>query len=170
MSDQTTHELLRAVQDRASIIDVVCKFAVSIDRRRWDDLASCFADELDVNSIRTGRWVHFERAALIDLLRPAFESYTATQHVSANHQVSIDGDSAVVWSTLNATHYVRGAEGGEYQQQVGYYEYRLVRRQDWKIVSIHQHPSWQRGNQQLFDSTVVNASVVDDGKAQDTVA
>jgi hypothetical protein len=154
MSEESIHQQLMAMQDRAAIIEVVCKFAVSIDRRRWDDLASCFADELDVNSIRTGRWVHFERAALVDLLRPAFESYTATQHVSANHQVSIDGDGAVVWSTLNATHYVKGAEGGEYQQQVGYYEYHLVRDETWRIDSLRQHPSWQRGNQRLFDDTV----------------
>lgn len=154
MSEKSLQEQLNALQDRTSIIDVVCKFAVSIDRRRWEEFAACFVDEVEINTIRTGRWVSFALPELVEVLRPAFESYTATQHVSANHQVTIDGDSAVVWSTLNATHYVQGAAGGEFQQQVGYYEYHLVRRQGWRISKVHQHPAWQRGNQQLFDSTV----------------
>jgi hypothetical protein len=154
MSEKLVQEQLSALLDRACIVDLVCKFAVSIDRRRWDDLASCFADEIELNTIRTGRWVRMERTQLIDVLQAAFESYTATQHVSANHQVTLDGDSASVWSTLNATHYLKGAEGGEFQQQVGYYEYHLVRDGGWKITSIQQFAHWQRGNQQIFDRTV----------------
>lgn len=154
MTESALRDQLNALQDRASLIDIVCRFAVSIDRRRWDDFADCFADEIDVNTIRTGEWVHFERSALIDVLQRAFASYTATQHLSANHQVTVDGDAAVVWSTLNATHYVAGAADGEYQQQVGYYEYHLIRDRGWRISRIQQHPLWQRGNQELFDGTV----------------
>ena len=154
MSEISVQEQLNALQDRARIIDLVCKFAVSIDRRRWDDLASCFAEEVELNTIRTGRWVRMARTPLIDVLRGAFESYTATQHISANHQVSIDGESASVWSTLNATHYLQGAAGGEFQQQVGYYEYHLVRDGDWKITKVQQFAHWQRGNQEIFDRTL----------------
>ena len=154
MSEKTVQEQLDALQDRASIIDVVCKFAVSIDRRRWDELASCFADEVELNTIRTGRWVRLALPELMKVLQRAFESYTATQHISGNHQVAIDGDSAVVWSTLNATHYLEGAVGGEFHQQVGYYEYHLVRDRGWRITKVQQFPHWQRGNQQIFDSTL----------------
>ena len=154
MSEKLVQEQLSALVDRACIIDLVCKFAVRIDRRRWDDLASCFAAEIELNTIRTGRWVRMERTRLIEVLRGAFESYTATQHVSANHQVTIDGDRAAVWSTLNATHYLKGAERGEFQQQVGYYEYHLVRDDGWKITKVQQFPHWQRGNQEIFDRTL----------------
>jgi hypothetical protein len=154
MSEESAETQLKALHDRASIIDVVCKFAVSIDRRRWEDFESCFTAEVDLNTIRTGRWVHFKTSELIPQLKRAFESYTATQHMSANHQVSVDADEAVVWSTLNATHYLEGAEGGEFHQQVGYYEYHLVREHGWRIRSVQQFPHWQRGNQQIFDSTL----------------
>jgi hypothetical protein len=153
-SEEPLREQLRALRDRVEIIEVVGRFAFCIDRRLWDELAACFTDEIKADTIRTGGWVRFERSAVIEVLRRAFESYTATQHISANHQVTIDGDTAVVWSTLNATHYRRGAPGGEFQQQVGYYEYGLVRRDGWKISSIRQHPHWQTGNQQIFDSTL----------------
>lgn len=155
MSGKSLQESLRALQDRAATIDVVCKFAVSIDKRLWEDFASCFADEVELNTIRTGRWVRFELPELMKLLQRAFESYTATQHLSANHQVTIDGDSAVVWSSLNATHYLRGAVDGEYHQQVGYYEYHLVRDRGWRITKVQQFPHWQRGNQQIFDGTLI---------------
>lgn len=154
MPDSSVQEQLQALQDRNSIIDVLTKFAVSIDRRRWDDFASCFMEEVDLNTIRTGKWTHFERDELMKRLARAFESYTATQHISANHQVTIDGDKAVVWSTLNATHYLQGAPDGEYHQQVGYYEYHLVRANGWRIASVQQFPHWQRGNQKIFDNTV----------------
>lgn len=154
MSDKSVQEQLNALQDRTSIIDVVCKFAVSIDRRRWDDLASCFVDEIELNTIRTGKWVRMDSAEVVKILQRAFESYTATQHISANHQVTIEGDSAVVWSTLNATHYLAGAADGEFQQQVGYYEYHLVRDRGWRITKVQQFPSWQRGNQAIFDGTL----------------
>lgn len=152
--DGSCHQQLQALQDRAAIIEVVSKFAFCIDRRLWADFETCFADEIEVNTIRTGRWVRFERQPLIEVLRQAFESYTATQHISANHQVSVEGDAATVWSTLNATHYRQGAPGGEFQQQVGYYEYGLVRQDGWKISSVQQYPHWQAGNQRIFDSTI----------------
>jgi len=154
MSDTTLHDQIRALEDRAAIIDLVCRFAVSIDRRRWADFEACFADEIDLNTIRTGTWVRRTRQELVAMLREAFESYTATQHISANHQVTIDGDNAAVVSTLNATHYLAGAPDGEFQQQVGYYEYRVVRDGAWRIASIQQFPHWQRGNQSIFDRTV----------------
>jgi hypothetical protein len=154
VSEESLHDQLRFLLDRTSISDVVCKFAVSIDRRRWDDFASCFAEEVELNTIRTGRWVRMERSQLMESLQRAFESYTATQHVSANHQVAIDGDEAIVLSTLNATHYLEGAQGGEFQQQVGYYEYHLVNDGGWRITRVQQFAHWQRGNQAIFDATL----------------
>lgn len=153
-SKDSLRQQLQALEDRVSIIEVVSKFAFCIDRRRWAEFETCFAAEIRANTIRTGGWVQFERPKIVEVLRRAFESYTATQHISANHQVTVDGDTAVVWSTLNATHYREGMPGGEFQQQVGYYEYGLAREDTWRISSIRQHPHWQTGNQQIFDSTV----------------
>jgi len=156
MSDESVLKRISGLEDRARIIDIVCKFAVSIDRRRWDDLASCFADEIEFNTIRSGRWVRSGRAELIDTLQRAFEMYTATQHISANHQITITGDEAVALSTLNATHHLVGAPGGDFHQQVGYYEYHLVRepKMGWQITKVEQFVHWQRGNQEIFDRTL----------------
>ena len=61
----------------------------------------------------------------------------------------------MVCSTLNATHYLQGEPDGEFHQQVGYYEYHLVRHGgSWRISSVQQFCHWQRGNQSIFDRTV----------------
>ncbi len=155
MSEMSTQEQLQAVADRMAIIDVVCKFAVCIDRRRWAEFSTCFAETVELNTIRTGRWVSVERDTLMTVMQRAFETYTATQHISANHQVTIDGDEAAVWSTLNATHYLQGEPEGEFHQQVGYYEYHLARSGPaWRITKVEQFCHWQAGNQSIFDRTV----------------
>jgi hypothetical protein len=154
MSERSLEERIGAIEDRVAIIDVLCRFAVSIDRRRWDDFASCFADEVDLNVIRTKRWVHWSRPEFIARLQQVFESYTATQHISANHQITLDGPRAVAVSTLNATHYLKDMPGGEFQQQVGYYEYHLSKDLAWRITSVRQIEHWQTGNQEIFDRTL----------------
>ena len=155
MSGKSLEERIAALEDRVAIIDVLCRYAVSIDRRQWDDFASCFADEVDLSVIRTrGEWVRWALPDLVQRLRKVFESYSATQHLSANHQVTVRGDEAVAWSTLNATHYVKDMPGGEFQQQVGYYEHHFVRDGDWRIAGVRQVEHWQVGNQRIFDRTV----------------
>ena len=68
-------ERLRAVEDRLSIVDLLCRYAVSIDRHRWDDFASCFADEVHADLIRTDGWVRFERSELVTLVREVYYEY-----------------------------------------------------------------------------------------------
>lgn len=119
----------------------------------------CFADEIELNVIRTKGWVRWTLPDLVQRLQKVFESYSATQHLSTNHQISIHGDEAVAWSTLNATHYVMGMPGGEFQQQVGYYEHHFVRDRGWRIAKVRQVEHWQRGNQHIFDRTVETSYV-----------
>lgn len=154
MSERSLREQVSAVEDRLSINDVLCRYAFSIDRRQWDEFASCFADEVDVNLIRTNGWVRLRSFDLVQTVQKVFETYTATQHLSANHHVSIEGDSAEAWSTLNATHYLKESVGDQFHQQVGYYEYHLPRGREWRISKMQQFVHWQRGNQQIFDNTL----------------
>jgi hypothetical protein len=141
----------RSLKDRADIIDLITKYAVSIDTRQWDDLGSCFADRFELYLVSTGAWVWFDRARIVDYVRHVFTQYDATQHISANHQITIDGDTAVCLSTLNATHHVADDPDGPIQRQFGYYRYELARKPEWRIVRMRQMLSWQEGNQKIFD-------------------
>lgn len=144
-------EMVRRMYDRQCIIDVVTRYAASLDRRQWDDLADCFADEVSLHLVSTGGWTTFTRKDIIAYASRTFSHYSATQHVSANHQITVSGDDAVCISTLNATHYCAGAQGGSTQRQFGYYRYEMARMPDWKIVRMQQELGWEEGNQELFD-------------------
>lgn len=137
--------------DRSSIIDVITRYAVCIDLREWEKFGSCFADEVELHLVSTGRWVKRTRAEIIDYVRHTFAQYDATQHISANHQVTIKGDRATCLSTLNATHYVKDDPGGPLQRQIGYYHYELVKNTEWQIYRMAQDLAWQDGNQEIFD-------------------
>jgi 3-phenylpropionate/cinnamic acid dioxygenase small subunit len=143
--------MIRQMHDRQCIIDIVTRYAASLDRRQWDDLADCFADEVSLHLVSTGEWRTFTRQDIIDYASRTFAYYDATQHVSANHQISVSGDEAVCISTLNATHYRAGEPGGSTQRQLGYYRYEFARTPEWKIVRMQQELGWEEGNQALFD-------------------
>lgn len=155
MTQKTLEQRIQAIEDRQEIIDLLCRYAYCIDRREWAGFAALFADEIDANLLRTDGWVRMPSAELVRRVSAVFASYTATQHLSANHHVTIDGDTAVAWSSLNATHYLDDAVGDTFHQQVGYYEYRLERSdRGWRITALQQLVHWQRGNQQIFDRTL----------------
>jgi hypothetical protein len=138
------------LRDRSDIIDVVTRYATSIDGRRWEDFGSCFADKVAINVLVTGGWVTLSRDDIMRICSRIFAHYDATQHISANHQVTISGDEATCLSTLNATHYTAKAPGGPIQRQVGYYEYHLIRTDRWKIDRFLQTVKWEEGNQEMF--------------------
>lgn len=154
MTPRSIEDRLEALEHRAEIANVLCRYATGIDRRQWDSFRRCFGPVVRINLFRTGGWVVVDRDELVRRVRHVFEMYDATQHLSTNHQIEINGDEASASSTLNATHHIRGEPGGQFHQQVGYYEHRLTRRDGWRIDSIEQVGSWQRGNQTIFDRTL----------------
>lgn len=155
MSEQSTQERLAAIEARLAITEILNAYALYIDRRRWDDFEGLFADTVELSLIRTDQqWVTMTKSELAHRARGGFETYDATQHISANHVITLAGSAATAWSTLNATHHVKSAEGGQFQQQVGYYEHHFAYDEKWRITKLRQIVHWQRGNQQIFDSTV----------------
>jgi ketosteroid isomerase-like protein len=143
---------LRALQDRAAIIDVITRFAVSLDRRDWAGLRACLADQVQLDYPDSVGVATVGGDDLVAIARRFFGRLDATQHVSANHQVAIDGDRASCTSTLLAQHFLTGCDGGETQRQVGYYVNDLARGADgeWRIVRSAQQVSWSDGNPAVF--------------------
>lgn len=155
-----TDKAIQLLVDRADVIDVVTRYATSIDLRRWDAFAACLADKVEINMPVTEGWVPLSRDDLVGLAGRIYAQLEATQHISANHQVTITGDQATCLSTLNATHYLgEGVDGGDLQREVGYYEYRLVRTGGWKIDRMHMTITWVEGNTKRFRQIQANADM-----------
>jgi hypothetical protein len=147
MDDLTLQRLV----DRAAIIDVVCAFAVALDTRNWELLRSTLADPIEVDypdSVGVGT---FAADDLVATAQKFFGALDATLHISANHQVALDGDRASCVSTLFASHYLASASAPPVQRQVGYYTNHLERQDDrWRILRTEQHQGWVEGNPEVF--------------------
>ncbi len=138
--------------DRAQITDTVTAFAVALDMRNWELLGRCLTDPLEIaypNSVGVGTYARDHFLAIADKF---FSNLDATLHISANHQIEIDGDRATCVSTLFANHHLASAGERSVQRQIGYYKNHLVRLDQWTIFRTEQHDGWMEGNPAVFAS------------------
>ncbi|NPC55927.1 nuclear transport factor 2 family protein [Caenimonas soli] len=146
----TESQKLQYLFDRAAITDLMVRFAVSIDTRDWARFRSCFADRVEFDYPATIGAVTLAADSLLEISPQFFGQLDATQHLSANHLMEIDGDRAVCLSTLHAQHYLAGCPGGSVQRQIGYYRTMLERLGNWRIVRSEQKVHWNEGNEEVF--------------------
>lgn len=161
MSDRTLQWLL----DRTEAVDVVYRYATSIDTRDWELHRSIFTDEMesDFSSLGSGtapQPTSMSADAWVDGLKALMPGFEATQHSMTNPRVSIDGDEATVVMYMQAEHYLLDDEGErEFWSIGGYYTDRLVRSGDsWKIRSVRLTVTWQRGDQAIMATAMQRAA------------
>ncbi|MEO8906691.1 MAG: nuclear transport factor 2 family protein [Microbacteriaceae bacterium] len=145
-----TAETMKYLTDRAEIHDVVVMFAYGIDTRNWPLFRSTLADSVEMHYPDSVGISTFTGDGLTKTAEAFFSRLDATQHVSANHLITIDGDRAICTSTLLAQHYLAAQIENPVQRQVGYYVNTLARLDGWKIVRSEQRVSWQDGNTDVF--------------------
>jgi len=145
---------LQDLIDRADISDVVQRYATGVDRRDWALWRSIFEDEVEhdfqswsgapPSRLRADDWTKRVAGAL--------SGFDATQHVSANHVHTLNGDEATCVSYMMAHHHL--VVDGERQMQSigGYYTNRLRRwPEGWKIYACRLTVTWEMGDRKLFE-------------------
>ncbi|MGV8910389.1 MAG: nuclear transport factor 2 family protein [Propionicimonas sp.] len=75
---------VRRLEDHQSIVDVVIRYCVAVDRRDWVMFESCFAPSVRRDS---GELTRQDFVAVVEGALPGFRS---TQHLSSNHVVTFD--------------------------------------------------------------------------------
>ncbi len=147
-------DALRTILDRQAISATVIRYATGIDRRDWDAYRSCFTDEVEIDftsfgggepqTMRAGDWVAGVRAGL--------SGFQATQHISTNHVITVEGDEATCVSYMQAQHYLPNDKGDNSLTLGGYYTNRLVRAPDgWRIRRCQLTITWTAGNRHIFE-------------------
>ncbi len=136
-------EELRRLVDRQQIVDVTLAYTYALDAKDWDALDDVFT--VDATAFLTEELDG--REAIKGRVTRALESLDLSQHMVANHDVRIDGDSAVCRCYLQAQHVREAAPGPPNFIVAGRYDDRFVRTSvGWRIARRELTIMWTEGN------------------------
>ena len=80
------------LSDRFEIQDLLYRYAELIDRKQFDGLRDVFHEEAHIDYSAFGGSVG-DREETIAFLKKAMKLFPNTQHLNANFQISVDGDT-----------------------------------------------------------------------------
>lgn len=137
---------VRELKDRDQVARLVRTYARGVDRRDWDLVRSCFAEDAVAEGSRKSAPI----GPYLDDLIPGVEYYPTTMHFMGNQLVDVDGDVAQIETYAVAYHWKGDHAGADHPENlvVGVrYHDTLVRRGDgWVITKRRVDPDWRSGS------------------------
>lgn len=142
-----------AAHERTQVEDLVKRFFLAIDEKRWDDLPGFMGEKVlfDESSVKGGRPSRMSGSRVVERLRGDLGSLTATHHQIGNLLANVEGDEAAAFCYLTATYYFPAATGGQFHTLVGTYDFHLARGQGerWSFDAVRFNLKFEDGNPQL---------------------
>ena len=146
---------LQYLLDRAEITEVVIRIFNGFDLRDWVDLHNALADHVrvDTSAVQGDPPTTMAAEAFVDYARDILSGFQATQHMSTNHVLAIDGDQARVTSYMFATHWIKTDAGAEDSYTArGCYALGLVRTdRGWRLSHFELRPWHEDGNKGVYE-------------------
>ncbi len=136
----TNDALLALLLDERAISRHLVRFSRCIDTKNFDEYAELYAPD---GELVTPWGAHRGRDGLADHVRGDLGDYLALHHVSAGHEITVDGDRATARATLLATH-VTNDTGTAFWTVGGHYDMTLARDGDgWLLTRVEIKPAWR---------------------------
>jgi hypothetical protein len=134
--------------DRAEISDLLFAYAHFIDTTQWEPFFALFTDDAELHYPWHGP-LRFGETDMLSVWEEAFRDFWATQHISSNHRIEIDGDRATTTSYVHAAHMRDAANYGDHFDIGGWYRCEMVRTPaGWRIARLRLNCLWQDGGSQ----------------------
>ena len=131
---------MQDLADRLAVQDVMIKYASSCDRRDMEEYGSCFAEDAVITGFGgTGGDIH-GRQAWVDYVAKALQNFTGTQHFVGNQRVWLDGDTAKLETSVQATHFLASRPGTTLTLFATYYDDLVKRNGAWEITNHRLAP------------------------------
>jgi hypothetical protein len=146
---ETLTEKVQWLIDRAMISELLFSFARALDTKDVDAYLNTYAEggvlELPDPTSTTGATIIVPRDRMKEFVGNGIvKAYAATHHISANHQITIMGDTATSRSYLQAVH-VRNIPSDHWDAG-GWYDCKYIRTQDgWKFTHVKLTALWMTG-------------------------
>jgi hypothetical protein len=129
--------------DRAELADLVARQGLWLDERDFANAAAIFTSDAVV---RTQGGESRGLEALTEQARRSHQPYAATQHVTSNLLIEIDGDRAVLRANLIAV-FVDASTAPRPAVVIGE-RYRFEARRTpagWRLSAVQAEPVWRDG-------------------------
>jgi hypothetical protein len=140
---------LQWLVDRTQISELLFSFAAALDSKDWQAYVNNYADDGYIvlpDPQSPGATFTLHKNKMLDLVPKSLGRYSATHHISTNHQISIEGDRARSRSYLQAVHV--GAKPIDHWSLGGWYDCRYIRTplDGWKFTEVRVTAVWLNGN------------------------
>jgi ketosteroid isomerase-like protein len=138
-------EQVQWLVDRAAISDLLVEFARSLDEKDWAAHVELYLPD---GVFMAGDVFRLEgHEELIGTASPqALGQYAATWHLSANHAIHLDGDTARVRSYLAGVHLLEGAGPTGHADGGGWYDSTMRRTPEgWRLETVRVTEVWRAG-------------------------
>jgi SnoaL-like domain len=143
----TTDDLTAQVQlllDRAAISDLLVEFARTLDERDWEANTALYVPEGSFEVVGGFRLEGHVQLANTGSPR-GLGQYTGTWHLSSNHAITLDADTATTRSYLLGVHLV-GDDIFRHADGAGWYDCTLRRTPGgWRFVTVQITEVWRAG-------------------------
>lgn len=132
------------IDARTDIIETIYRFANGLDLKDWQMVRDCFTETIatDYGDLR-GDVESYISADDYVAKRQVALSPLQTQHLSSNHIIKIDGDTAICQSQM----LIYRKKDNTFFNTHCFYEHHLVKRDNqWKISAVKQRVWWSEGD------------------------
>ena len=150
---ETMDENVKRIVDHIDIISLVNRFFMSVDERDYAVMKNCLTERVEFDYSRLfGTKMPPTAGGLVENVRQNHAGLRATQHLTANHTVTISGDRAECTANFQAQHFLPNERGTSLWMVAGRYKFALTRTSGgWKIRGCTIFPTWTDGNLNIFD-------------------
>jgi hypothetical protein len=142
------------LMDRTAISDLLIAFARAIDTKDWNGYANLYTEdgivEIPVKRPDGTLVRHVGRKGLAEFVagdakRPGLGRFVYTHHISSNHQIRIDGETAETTSYAQCIHRISDNPSDVWELG-GWYNCSLRKTAgQWKFAKVHLDMVWEHG-------------------------
>jgi hypothetical protein len=139
-------------EEIAAIVNVINLYAVAVDTQEWDLFDRVFTE--DASTDFGGAAAFSGLATIKQVFSVIHEPFSATMHVTTNHQVNMSGNTASCLSYVHGRFIREVPEGGNMFESTGWYDDLLVRMDGgWRIRQRSCRTVWWGGNPAVLQTT-----------------
>jgi hypothetical protein len=139
--------------DRIAISETIVRYFDSLDLRDWAAMRSTLAEtiEVDFSELFGDPCATQASDDFVEFARQVLTGFDATQHISPNHTVTVDGDRAAAAAGMYAWHKLSEDGATRTFTLRGRYDIGMVRAGDgWRMESLHMHVWDEAGDKDVF--------------------